>query len=163
MPWLYRSGSTLAQVMACCLMAPSHYLIQCWLIISQVVWHSPDGNIHWKCWQIIHLKSQPHFPGGNELMQLLVNHLSCIYMPQNSTAVSLCYCSQNISVVAYVQVQLIICVTKAIYDSKFAIWAHQTFVKLAHVLCYQIVDDIKKIMSQILAPSLLRLKGKVGL
>ena len=31
-----RSGSTLAQVMACCLMAPSHYLNQCWLIISEV-------------------------------------------------------------------------------------------------------------------------------
>ena len=28
------SSSTLAQVMACCLMAPSHYLNQCWLIIS---------------------------------------------------------------------------------------------------------------------------------
>ena len=30
----HRSGSTLAQVMALCLMAPSHYLNQCWLIIS---------------------------------------------------------------------------------------------------------------------------------
>ena len=28
------SRSTLAQVMACCLMAPSHYLNQCWLIRS---------------------------------------------------------------------------------------------------------------------------------
>ena len=33
-----RSGSTLAQVMACCLTAPSHYLNQCWLIISEVQW-----------------------------------------------------------------------------------------------------------------------------
>ena len=31
-----RSGSTLAQVMACCLMAPSHYLNQCWLITSKI-------------------------------------------------------------------------------------------------------------------------------
>ena len=38
--WRQRSGSTLAQVMACCLMAPSHYLNQCWLIISEVQWHS---------------------------------------------------------------------------------------------------------------------------
>ena len=30
--WQQRSGSTLAQVMACCLTAPSHYLNQCWLI-----------------------------------------------------------------------------------------------------------------------------------
>ena len=29
--WRDRSGSTLAQVMACCLTAPSHYLNQCWL------------------------------------------------------------------------------------------------------------------------------------
>ena len=38
--WWQRSGSTLAQVMACCLTAPSHYLNQCWLIISEVQWHS---------------------------------------------------------------------------------------------------------------------------
>ena len=39
-----RSRSTLAQVMACCLTAPSHYLNQCWLIISEVQWHSYWGN-----------------------------------------------------------------------------------------------------------------------
>ena len=38
-----RSGSTLAQVMACCLMAPSHYLNQCWLILSKVQWHSSES------------------------------------------------------------------------------------------------------------------------
>ena len=32
--WRWRSWSTLVQVMACCLTAPSHYLNQCWLIIS---------------------------------------------------------------------------------------------------------------------------------
>ena len=42
--WRNRSGSTLAQVMACCLTAPSHYLNQCWLIISKVQRHSRDGN-----------------------------------------------------------------------------------------------------------------------
>ena len=31
--WRQRSGSTLAEVMACCLTAPSHYLNQCWLIM----------------------------------------------------------------------------------------------------------------------------------
>ena len=40
-PYGDRSGSTLAQVMACCLTAPSHYLNQCWLIIHGVLWHSP--------------------------------------------------------------------------------------------------------------------------
>ena len=34
--WRYRSMSTLVRVMACCLTAPSHYLSQCWLIISEV-------------------------------------------------------------------------------------------------------------------------------
>ena len=33
--WWHRSWSTLSQVMACCLTAPSHYLNQCWLIISE--------------------------------------------------------------------------------------------------------------------------------
>ena len=42
--WPHRSGSTLAQVMACCLTAPSHYLNQCWLVISKVQWESPQGN-----------------------------------------------------------------------------------------------------------------------
>ena len=34
--WRHRSESTLAQVIACCLKAPSHYLNPCWLIISKV-------------------------------------------------------------------------------------------------------------------------------
>ena len=36
---------TLAQVMACCLTVPSHYLNLCWLIINKVLWHSSDGII----------------------------------------------------------------------------------------------------------------------
>ena len=43
--WRKRSGSTLAQVMACCLTAPSHYLNQCWLINTKVLWHSSEGII----------------------------------------------------------------------------------------------------------------------
>ena len=43
--WPWRSWSTLVQVMACCLMAPSHYLNQCWLIISKVLWHSSEDII----------------------------------------------------------------------------------------------------------------------
>ena len=42
--WWYRSWSTLAQIMACCLIAPSHYLNHCWLLISKVLWHSPESN-----------------------------------------------------------------------------------------------------------------------
>ena len=39
-----RSRSTLAQVMACCLTAPSHNLDQCSLIISKVQGHSYEGD-----------------------------------------------------------------------------------------------------------------------
>ena len=41
--WRHRTWSTLAQIMACCLTAPSHYLNQCWLIINKVQPHS-SGN-----------------------------------------------------------------------------------------------------------------------
>ena len=37
--WRQRFLSTLVQVMACCLTAPSHYMNQCWLIIGEVLWH----------------------------------------------------------------------------------------------------------------------------
>ena len=43
--WHWRTWSTLVQVIACCLTAPSHYLNQCWLIISKVLWHSSEDNI----------------------------------------------------------------------------------------------------------------------
>ena len=44
--WLHRSGSILAQAMAFfCLTARNHYLNQCWLIISKVLWHSAEDNL----------------------------------------------------------------------------------------------------------------------
>ena len=42
--WRHKSMSTMALVMACCLTAPSHYMNQCWLIISQALWYSPKSN-----------------------------------------------------------------------------------------------------------------------
>ena len=74
--WQQRSMSTLVQVMACCLMAPSHYLNQCWLIISGVKWRSSEVNfirilkiqIHEVSLKIVLLTSFPLFlPGPNEL------------------------------------------------------------------------------------------------
>ena len=41
----HRSGPKLAQVMACCLKAPSHYQNQCWLSISKVLYHSSEDPI----------------------------------------------------------------------------------------------------------------------
>ena len=42
--WRQWSWTTLAQVMACCLTAPSHYLNQCWLIIRGVLWHTSESS-----------------------------------------------------------------------------------------------------------------------
>ena len=72
--WWQRSGSTLAQVMACSLMASRHYLKQRWLIISKVEWYSSKGKFtrdtsainHWN-WKIKYLKFHWNFPGANEL------------------------------------------------------------------------------------------------
>ena len=41
----HRTWSILGQVMACCLRAPNHYLYQCRLIISKVLWHSCESII----------------------------------------------------------------------------------------------------------------------
>ena len=69
--------STLAQVMAWCLTAPSHYLNQCWLIFSKVLWHSSEGIIMtWEDLKILNskarlqitfLESHSDLPGDNEL------------------------------------------------------------------------------------------------
>ena len=40
----HRSGSTFAQIMACCLRALSHYLNQRWHVISKVQWYSREYN-----------------------------------------------------------------------------------------------------------------------
>ena len=73
--WWHRSGSTLAQVMACCLTAPSHYLNQYWLIISKVLWHSSEGNfikdtspITKVSLKIAFLILNWNLPGANELI-----------------------------------------------------------------------------------------------
>ena len=70
--WSHRSGSTLAQVMTCCLMAPSHYLTQQW----HITWHihlmaiSQEEvrkiSITNTNFSITDLKLQPHFPGFNK-------------------------------------------------------------------------------------------------
>ena len=42
---IYRSGSTLARAKACCPVAPSHYLNQCWLIVNWVWGYSSDSTL----------------------------------------------------------------------------------------------------------------------
>ena len=60
--WRHRSRSTLAQVMACCLTASSHYLHQYWLIISKVYWHSYEGNFARDTLAINHMNWCENYP-----------------------------------------------------------------------------------------------------
>ena len=60
--WRHRSESTLAQVMACCLTAPSHYMNQCWLTISKVQtsqgpmsWNVCVLDFYWLFWIILYV------------------------------------------------------------------------------------------------------------
>ena len=74
--WWQRSWSTLTQVMAWCLSAPSHYLNQCWLIINDVFWHSTENNFTGNDYisipdnslKITDLRLQPYLPGANALI-----------------------------------------------------------------------------------------------
>ena len=50
--WRHRSGLRLARVTACCLTAPSHYLNQCLLIITEMLWYFHEGNFRKKCLDI---------------------------------------------------------------------------------------------------------------
>ena len=78
--------STLDHVMACCLMAPSHYLkidlLQGWLIISKVQWHSSECNftrdtsaiIHWNYLKNYLSKFCSNPPRANGL----IAHILCV-------------------------------------------------------------------------------------
>ena len=89
--WRHRSGSTLAQVMACCLAAPSHYLNQCWLLISKIQLHSCDGNftintsvINAKInMKITHLKCHWNLQGAYELTHWPLGDFNDILSPKN--------------------------------------------------------------------------------
>ena len=75
--WWQGSKSTLAQIMACCLTAPRHYLSQCWLMISEVLWHSPDSNFtentwhiyRWNEFEIYRVETVDNPPRANELKE----------------------------------------------------------------------------------------------
>ena len=86
MPYGNISGWTLAQVMACCLTASSHYLNQCWLIIIGVLQHAHQSNfIGWVQefnpqheLENYSLKFLPHHPGVNELTHLSLEAVAVI-------------------------------------------------------------------------------------
>ena len=91
--WHPITGSTLAQVMAWCLMAPSHYLDQCGLIICRVLWHSAKGTsaldilmkiITTRHLKIAQLRSKPYLLESNELKGLKITHLKILLNPPRS-------------------------------------------------------------------------------
>ena len=43
--WPHRSGSTLTQMMASCLIAWNYFLNKYWLIVNGVPWHPPKANL----------------------------------------------------------------------------------------------------------------------
>ena len=47
--WRHWFRSTLPKVMAWCLTLPSNNLAQCWLLICQVLWHSPQEQFYSEC------------------------------------------------------------------------------------------------------------------
>ena len=88
------SQQSLDLIMVCCLMAPSHYKKQCWLIISGVLWNAPEGNFTGMLLlkisilnislKIIILNLEPHLSGVNELthwgwvMHICIGNLTII-------------------------------------------------------------------------------------
>ena len=88
----HKSGSTLVQVMACCLALPSHYLNQCWFIIRVAQWQSHEGNFPrnrpaiTKIWlKITYLKFHSNLQGAKELKRDKTPHTT------NSQGYVLCH------------------------------------------------------------------------
>ena len=98
-----KTWSTLNLEMAWCLLAPSHFLKQCWLNINDnmVLWFSPEDftsgytkdisqwnmPFEWPC-----LKLELCLPGANELMNVIIFHELCqtrficqVHMPMDQS------------------------------------------------------------------------------
>ena len=88
--WRHRFLSILAQIMACCLTAPSHYLNQCWFIISNLLWHSSESIIIQRSQYTNQINKNENrifkitskSPGANEL-----NKKWCLPPPSNCSSV----------------------------------------------------------------------------
>ena len=87
--WRHRSWSTLAQVTACCLMAPSHYLDKkkiTWtnvelssvrssgIHLSAILQEMPQPSVTEISLKIIYLKFHSNLPGASELNSLWPSH-----------------------------------------------------------------------------------------
>ena len=83
--------------MACCLIAPSHYLNQCWLIISGVLQHAHQSNFIGYVQEFnpkhesenFSLKFLKHHPGANELSSVVEPYTKrCLGAFQNTYELS---------------------------------------------------------------------------
>ena len=90
--WGQRTESTLAQVMACCLMAPNYCLKQCPLIISKCLWHpsegitlrKSEGTNQWNNIENCIFKMHSDLPGANDLrMAEFFESVSVLYQKQH--------------------------------------------------------------------------------
>ena len=84
----YRSGSILAQVMDCCLTAPSHYLNQFWLIINVFCGIHlrailPEALMNFIC-DMCSAISQLHFSNYYYIFQVIVNGLQLPHLIRSS-------------------------------------------------------------------------------
>ena len=94
--------------MACCLTAPSHHLNQCWMIISEVQWHSYQGNFtrdastmnHWNPFENYTSKISFKFPRG-QWVKLWLRTLATENLPAQQVKPvwlhALCHCPTGIS------------------------------------------------------------------
>ena len=62
--WPVRARSLLAQVMACDLTAPSHYLNQCWLIVNCTLMNKRQWNSNQNTKLFIHKNAYKYVQGG---------------------------------------------------------------------------------------------------
>ena len=80
--WRHRSGSALAQVMACCLTAPNRYLNHCWLIstVSDVHVGAISQDVHQQLFtkmKCTYLEWYQNLSGANESNRQEWNRLQC--------------------------------------------------------------------------------------
>ena len=105
---------SLAQVLACCLIAPSHCLMQCRLIISELMWHSPEDSFIGYDRDIIFWNAIPFelktylAPRGQwvNFVKLSAIHFCVIFYAQYLTFRKLCETVRHIS---YTLAKLDIC------------------------------------------------------
>ena len=145
----HRSGSTLVQVMAWCLMAPCHYLNQCWLIISGFVWHSYKDQYHkmYTSYQFINKANLRDLIAATGLVILLKLDFNRRFFspcdlefwwmtPKNNRAPLLCYFKLFASFRSHWWIQTGVTVRKrliwVIIDAFWAVWP------------WNLMDDLQK-------------------